>query len=274
MSKIEGQVAVSKILNQLLDMTQSTERQYHANGAAHVSAPLELSASKAISSNCWEVQQLGLHQSGLFLLRLGRGLRPALAYCDHETDGGGWTVIQQRLPAEPQLDFFLGWEAYKWGFGDLEHEFWLGNENIHLLTTSDKFELRVELEGHDGTHRYAHYERFVVAAEQDQYRVRVFGYSGDAGDSLDIGGAAFTTKDRDNDQLADGNCASLLHGGWWYSRCGNANLNGGYLDAQPDSQDSGVFWAAWTGYRHSLKSVRMMVRPASYYATRKTANRS
>ncbi|KAG8172349.1 hypothetical protein JTE90_003520, partial [Oedothorax gibbosus] len=52
--------------------------------------------------------------------------KPVEVYCDMETDGGGWTVIQRRgnyLGAKDH--FFQDWEAYKNGFGNVEEDFWL-----------------------------------------------------------------------------------------------------------------------------------------------------
>ena len=52
-------------------------------------------------------------------------------YCD-QTAGGGWTVIQRRGgPSPGQINFNRTWEEYARGFGDLNGEFWLGNEWIH-----------------------------------------------------------------------------------------------------------------------------------------------
>ena len=43
-----------------------------------------------------------------------------------KTDGGGWTVFHKRF--DGFVGFYRGWEEYKNGFGDLNGEFWLGNE--------------------------------------------------------------------------------------------------------------------------------------------------
>ena len=64
-------------------------------------------------------------------------------------------VIHRRddygIPAE---NFNRDWSDYKNGFGDPSKEFWLGNENIYMLTNNDDYMLRVELEDFDGNKRY------------------------------------------------------------------------------------------------------------------------
>lgn len=49
----------------------------------------------------------------------------------------GWTVIQRRL--DGSVDFYRNWTDYRRGFGDLEGEFWLGNEHIHQLTNQGEY---------------------------------------------------------------------------------------------------------------------------------------
>ena len=61
-----------------------------------------------------------------------------------ETDGGGWTVFQRRESG--LIDFYLDWSDYEEGFGYLDHEFWLGLDNIHRLTAAcGTNSLRVDL---------------------------------------------------------------------------------------------------------------------------------
>ena len=103
-------------------------------------------------------------------------------FCDLITNGGGWTVFQKRL--DGSVDFFRNWESYKNGFGNLNEEFWLGNDNLHRLTFSEDVMLRVDLEDFDGNIKYAEYTTFQVAGEADKYRIVIGGYSGTAGDSL------------------------------------------------------------------------------------------
>ena len=99
-----------------------------------------------------------------------------------DTDGGGWTVFQRRL--DGSVDFYLGWESYKRGFGNLNREFWLGNDNLHRLTAAEDVKLRVDLEDFDGNIKYAEYTTFKVASEAHKYRLLIGGYSGTAGDAM------------------------------------------------------------------------------------------
>ena len=57
-------------------------------------------------------------------------------------------------------NFTRDWEDYKNGFGDLNGEFWFGNEFLHSLTSSHSMRLRVELESFYGQTAWAEYEEF------------------------------------------------------------------------------------------------------------------
>ena len=112
------------------------------------------------------------------------GGKPIQVFCDMTTDGGGWTVFQKRL--DGSVDFYLKWESYKNGFGDLSGEFWLGNDNLHRLTAADDVMLRVDPEDFEGNITYAEYTNFNVLDEADKYRLFVEGYMGTTGDSMTV----------------------------------------------------------------------------------------
>ena len=64
-------------------------------------------------------------------------------------------VIQRRDNfGEPKESFNRNWDDYKFGFGSPSREFWLGNENIYMLTKPVEYELRLELEDFDGNQRW------------------------------------------------------------------------------------------------------------------------
>ena len=97
-------------------------------------------------------------------------------FCDQTTAGGGWTVFQKRL--DGSVDFFLYWSDYKRGFGNPSGEFWLGNDKIHRLTSTNSTRLRVELEDFEGNTAYAEYDMFGVMSESDKYKLILGSYSG------------------------------------------------------------------------------------------------
>ncbi|XP_019643623.1 PREDICTED: microfibril-associated glycoprotein 4-like [Branchiostoma belcheri] len=182
-------------------------------------------------------------------------------FCDMGTDGGGWTVFQRRQDGSE--DFYRGWADYKAGFGKLDGEFWLGNNNLHQLTSQAQYEMRVDLEDFEGNSAYAQYQAFTVGSEVDYYRLTVGGYNGTAGDSLTAhhSGRPFSTWDRDHD-ASPTSCAQAYTGAWWYAACHDANLNGLYLaGAQVSNGGNGVNWLTWKGYYYSLKHTEMKIRP-------------
>ena len=177
-----------------------------------------------------------------------------------ETDGGGWTVFQRRQ--DGSVDFYRDWADYVEGFGDLDGEFWLGLDKIHRLT--DAFAsntLRIDLKDFEDEERYAKYSTFDVKGSDENYKLLVGGYSGDAEDSMTVwhNDMDFSTKNNDNDEHS-GNCAEVYKGAWWYNRCHTSNLNGLYLRGNHDSYADGVNWKAWKGYYYSLAVSEMKTR--------------
>ena len=147
-----------------------------------------------------------------------------------KTDGGGWTVFHKRF--DGFVGFYRGWDEYKNGFGDVNGEYWLGNEKIHQLTEIPS-QLRVEIKTQSSGNKYAKYSNFTVTNEASNYTLFVGFYSGTATDKLTYhNGMAFTTKDRDNDKKGSNqNCAVTYKGAWWYNNCYYSSLNSNYGDS-------------------------------------------
>ncbi|KAM3623282.1 uncharacterized protein V6R79_009585 [Siganus canaliculatus] len=241
-------------------------------------------------TDCQDIANKGATTSGLYFVRPTKATEQFLVYCEIDNFGRGFTVIQRRR--DGSLDFGKNWNQYKNGFGHLSPddttEFWLGNEKIHLLTTSTNMPtvLRIELVDWEGKTRYADYNMFRIGSEADKYRL-TYGYyfGGDAGDAFDgydfgddpsdkfytvHNGMQFSTSDSDNDKY-DGNCAQQDGSGWWMNRCHAAHLNGKYYqggrytvkDAGEYGFDNGIIWVTWHDRWYSLKETTMKIIPLS-----------
>ncbi|XP_037305362.1 microfibril-associated glycoprotein 4 [Pungitius pungitius] len=216
--------------------------------------------------DCASIYYNGVRRSGLYTVVPSRAGVPVEVYCDMDTDGGGWTVIQRR--ADGSLSFDRSWRDYRDGFGDLHSEFWLGNNHIHVLSTQGDYSLRVDLEDWSNVHKHALYQSFSVGDEEHRYRLRVSGFSGTAKDSFSWyhDKQGFSTPDSGNI------CAEISHGGWWYNQCFYANLNGVYYRGghyTPKGRGplgpDGIVWYSWRDSDYySLRKVSMMIRPRSF----------
>ena len=206
-------------------------------------------------NDCKDVYQNGHNTSGVYTINPDNQTEFKV-YCDMDTDGGGWTVIQRRF--DGSVSFDRNWTDCESGFGNKTGEYWLGLSYIHRLTTSASQDLRVDMEDFEGGSAYARYTTFTVSTAADSYRMRISGYSGTAGDSMSFNsGSRFTTKDRDNDMHSI-NCATKFKGPWWHSSgCFQANLNGKYNSSQ---YAVGIMWFHWKRNYNSLKTANMKLR--------------
>ncbi|KAI8796298.1 BgiBsFReDn1 [Biomphalaria glabrata] len=200
-----------------------------------------------IPDSCRNVYSAASYQSVIF----SSGLK---VMCDTKTDGGGWIIIQRRINGN--VDFYKTWKEYRDGFGDIENgDFYLGNENIYMLTSKRQYELRVDLEFSNKRY-YAKYASFQLGAENDGYRLSVQGYSGNMTDNLAYSNnRKFTTFDQDHDDYA-GNCALDYTGGWWYGSCTEANLNGMY----GRTTYKGLLWVSLTSLSGGITFAEMKIR--------------
>ncbi|XP_052714860.1 angiopoietin-4-like isoform X1 [Crassostrea angulata] len=180
-------------------------------------------------------------------------------FCDMTTNNGGWTVIQRRVNGS--VDFYRNWTEYKNGFGFADHEYWIGNDMLHKLTSLKTQELRVDMERFNGEKAYAVYSRFSVGDETSKYKLEVQGYSGNAGDSLDYNNnMKFSTLDQDNDGKSSGSCATKYRTAGWFNSCFYANPNGEYADSEK-TDPKYIVWLHWKNSWISLKSIQLMIRP-------------
>ena len=216
-----------------------------------------------MARDCSDWTENGHKKSGVYIINPDGGI-PFSAYCDMTTDNGGWTLLQKRM--DGSVNFYRTWIEYKNGFGNLQGEFWLGNDKIHRLTKGGKMQLRFDLEDFDGKAVYAEYSTFSIENEDAQYKVLDIGsHSGTVGDSfLWLWGKGpsfrFSTKDKDNDDYS-GSCAQVYKGAWWYSNCHGSNLNGRYLKGKHKSYADGVNWSSFRGHNYSLKRTEIKIRP-------------
>ncbi|XP_062131104.1 ficolin-1-like [Drosophila sulfurigaster albostrigata] len=205
----------------------------------------------ATSSCIPYAQSPGIHQI------TAPGLSSFDVLCDSTIFGSGWTIIQQRIDGKE--DFYRNWANYSAGFGSLNGDFFLGLERIHRLTSAHRHELNIYMEKFNGEVENAHYDRFQVAGEEENYKLSSVGNftKGRVFDCLNWHySESFSTYDRDNDNFKDTNCAEQRQSGWWFAYCGLCNLNGRYFDHEVQNV-TGIFWTP----RTSLKAVKMLIRP-------------
>ncbi|XP_075762086.1 microfibril-associated glycoprotein 4-like [Pelodiscus sinensis] len=211
------------------------------------------------AKSCQELLARGNHMSGWYTIYT-HDCHAMTVLCDMDTDGGGWIVFQRR--ADGSVDFYRDWKSYKTGFGSQLSEFWLGNDNIHLLTSQGRQELRVDLRDFDDNNQYAKFASFIIAGEFGNYMLTLGSFlGGTAGDSFtEHSGMMFSTQDHDNDK-AERHCAVTFQGAWWYRDCHQSNLNGLYLKGDHESYANGMNWYSGKGYNYSYKMSEMKIRP-------------
>ncbi|XP_050964040.1 microfibril-associated glycoprotein 4-like [Labeo rohita] len=234
---------------------------------ALLSAFLTSACSQTMPVDCSDIYNSTQTVSGIYRI-YPAGDFPVLVYCQmisygNDDDNGGWTVIQRRM--DGSVNFYLPWNQYKRGFGNVEGEYWLGLENMYELTHNRNYMLRVDLEDFDGNTVFALYSSFSVGPEADGYNLHVSGFTdGGAGDSLSgHNGFKFSTFDMDQDANVN-NCAKMFLGGFWYASCHHTNPNGLYLWGEDATHFAiGTVWSSWKGYAVGMKSISMKIKHLS-----------
>lgn len=88
-------------------------------------------------------------------------------------------VFQRRVNG--MESFYRDWNTYKAGFGPLRGDHWLGNDNLHAITSTKDYQLRVDIVDSVNSSFYALYNLFSVSNETDNYRLLLGSYNGTAG---------------------------------------------------------------------------------------------
>ncbi|CAL4248422.1 unnamed protein product, partial [Meganyctiphanes norvegica] len=232
------------------DDMQSVDKEYGA---------VERSGAR----NCKELQDLGMSEDGPNIIYPlpNHPETPVMVFCDQTTQGGGWTAILRRDDSFEELtDFDRTFEEYAAGFGDVNNDFYIGNEVIHALTDTIQSELWVTIEDIDGVTGYAHYQYFHVAAREEYqlppYTMSIVLHEGSIGDALGYqNGMGFSAMDQDNDIDIVGECAVRYGGGWWFRSC--------FLTCLTCPYESEDFHWHFEDSTYTLSKAQMMVRPST-----------
>ncbi|XP_012501334.1 PREDICTED: angiopoietin-2 isoform X3 [Propithecus coquereli] len=268
--ELEKQLVTATVNNSVLQKQQHDLMETVHNLLTMISTsnsaknPFAAKEEPIIFRDCAEVFKSGLTTNGIYTLTFPNSTEETKAYCDMETGGGGWTVIQRR--EDGSVDFQRTWKEYKVGFGNPSGEYWLGNEFVSQLTNQQRYVLKIHLKDWEGNEAYSLYEHFYLSSEELNYRIHLKGLTGTAGkiSSISQPGNDFSTKDADNDKCIC-KCSQMLTGGWWFDACGPSNLNGMYYpQRQNTNKFNGIKWYYWKGSGYSLKATTMMIRPADF----------
>ncbi|KAH9525811.1 Ficolin-1 [Bulinus truncatus] len=202
-------------------------------------------------TECKRGMKWSVHYAHIYDTNLGRTY-----LCDTKTDGGGWIVVQRRVHRTTK--FYNDWYLFKHGFGPVCDDYWLGNKYMHQITSSGKYELRIDIEYRSATY-YAQYANFSIDDEEKQYALHIAGFKGNLRDDLSYhDNMMFSTKERDNDNDPLKHCANYYRNAWWYNNCHLVNLNGYFITSK--YYGFSVLWKTLTGYYTSVSAVEMKIR--------------
>lgn len=179
-------------------------------------------------------------------------------WCDMDTPPGGWLVIQNRFNGE--VDFNRLWDEYRDGFGNIASEFWLGLDNIFLLSNQDFYELRFDLWDFEDNRAFALYKNFKLDGARDRYKIHATDFEGSAKNGMQVhNGMRFSTPDQDNDKWLEYHCGKEWRAGWWFNNCWHSILNGPYYN-QSKVLSRGISWNDWKP--EQLAKSQMKIRPS------------
>ena len=189
-------------------------------------------------------------------------------YCDMETDGGGWIVIQRRNANMGWVNFNRNWEDYEKGFGDLDGEFWIGLLNIYELTNQQSMRIQLSARNENGVSVKWNYQHFQL---DGAYALSTL--SGSRGDGIYSPFTGSGTSEYHfytfDDYFEPNNCGFIRQSGWWYynNNCTeNANLNGRHQPSGlrgTDTVGERLVWKTSSSNYRIYTQSEMKIRPTS-----------
>ncbi|KAK3799723.1 hypothetical protein RRG08_017424 [Elysia crispata] len=187
----------------------------------------------------------------MYLIKPSLAPEPFMVFCQMSSDPA-MTRIQ--LKVSENMSFNKTWQEFKDGFNFTpQKDFWLGNDKIHYITTSNPHTLVIALVVDDVVYKqYLH--DFIMANETEDYAVTY--REAFLNSSLELylepcwgnDSIEFSTFDRDNDGMTAIDCATEFGAGWWYQapNCSACNPNGDLYINQTERLGipSENFWSA------------------------------
>ena len=248
---VATQTSMAESLEQIVSLLQIQNQQIgniitSSPELTTVATTNEPTTQTPLPADCSKVSATDNHGSGVYTIDPRDGSGSFKVFCDMDNGGGGWTVFQKRF--DGSVDFFLRWDEYEQGFGDVSGEYWLGLQQVHRLTSSGRWTLRIDMEDFGGNVKYAQYEDFQIGDAASFYKLSIGAFSGTANNGLTYhNDQPFSTKDSDH---SVGSCTVHYQGAWWYYNCHQSHLNGLYLGStspKPKYDGSLMCWEKFSG---------------------------
>ncbi|XP_053864571.1 fibrinogen-like protein 1-like protein isoform X3 [Malaclemys terrapin pileata] len=234
-----------RVLKELADQGKGSLRRSRAS---------DMRVAQAWPKDCSEITWNRV--SGVFVIQPTE-LHQFEVYCELNSTSEGWTVLQ-RNRHDTQITWAESWSTYKYGFGNVQDDYWLGTEYIYRIAKQKVYQVRFVIHDSSGTMKYADYNLFGLEDESKGYRLRLGSYTGTAGDAMAPNNPTtvhdnmkFSTKDLDQD-TSSGNCASSSGGDWWYSACYSVRLN----------VKGSITWGSFCS--GNCQASAILIKPASY----------
>ncbi|XP_028392974.1 uncharacterized protein LOC114517441 isoform X2 [Dendronephthya gigantea] len=173
-----------------------------------------------LMQNCGQLHALGKTRSGTYKVRPNPAIENDIyVYCDHDTDKGGWFVLQRRY-SDGGLNMTQSWNMYRDGYGNVSTEFWIGNKYLSELTNHTAYEIMFLFKSTIGsTLKKTKCDAFKILPEEENYRLQLGTCEGPDTEVLRYSnGTEFSTWDKDNG-LGLLSCTSRKMTGWWFGNC-------------------------------------------------------